>query len=243
MSARLDTFFAVMGGFLDGETSAEDVERALGPSPSGTARLALYAKLVGRQRRDVLDSLFPAVRHACASVRQGLWDELTRAFVRAHPPRHWEPNRLGEPMAEFLARQHQGDSSIPGYLEELADYAYIRFAVATATPAADGVGLDRTLFVRRYEHDVVAFTRAVKGTTSAEWPSSPAASACTLIVAWSTTALGVIELHPSLATLAAIGRRLGDDRAALRADAPSENEVDRADHDLVVRGVLGPRAH
>lgn len=234
MNARMERFFGVMSGFLAGDSTAADVERTLGPSASGTARLALYQELVTRQRRDVLDALFPAVSRACREIRAGLWDELTSAFTRQHPPTHWEPNRFGAAFSDFLADRREADASLPAYLEELADYAFVRFAVSVAVEPSDGVGLDASLFVRRYEHDVVALTRAVDSAGATASTAAP----CTLIVAWSHTSHAVIELSPSLAILAAIGRRLGDARAQERPDAPAEADVDAADRELVVRGVL-----
>jgi hypothetical protein len=237
MSARMEAFFSAMNAFLAGDSNAADVERALGPSASGTARLALYQTFVKRQREDVLDSLFPAVKHACHAVRANLWSEATTTFTRAHPPSDWEPNRFGKSFADFWSRRAAADPSIPSYLEELADYAYIRYAASVAIEPSDGVGLDSSLYVRRYDHDVVAFTRAITDDVRPA-PKAPSAVPRTLIVAWSRTTHTLTELHPSLAVMAAIGRRLGDDSAKGREDAPSESDVDAAERELIARGVL-----
>lgn len=239
MNSRMDAFFRAMGPFLLGQASVEEVAEAIGCSPSGNVRLALYQTLVARQKRDTLDSLFPAVARACDIVDPALWGDVTREFTVAYPPTHWEPNRFGDAFADFLAEARKKTPKLPAVAEELADYAYIRFAASVGKTPDDGVGLDGVLFVRHYESDVVGFTRSVG--EGRRFSELPAPLPTTLLVAWSRTERRVVELQPSMAALAAVGRRIGDDRAMLRPDPPSAAEVDEAEQDLILRGVLAPR--
>jgi hypothetical protein len=236
MSHDLATFFATMGPFLRGDLTAHAVEEQLGPSPSGTKRLALYRDLVRGQEEDLFDSLFPAVRRACEAHGKGTWRTLTERFARENPPFHWEPNRAACTFAAFLGKNQEA-LALPPCLEELADYAYIRFAASVAPDPADGVGLESSLFIRHYDYDVVSFTSGVEPGPGGEPALAPAA----LVVAWSRVSHRVVEIRPSLAALAAIGRRLGDERVLRRADAPSLAEVEDADADMVSRGVLASK--
>jgi hypothetical protein len=239
VTPTLPGFYAVMGSFLDGDRSAAQVAEALGPSPSGLARLALYGELVRRQRQDVLDTLFSAVDAACRCLDAGLWGEFTRTYLRVHPPTHPDPSRWGEHMAGFLAKSRATDPTLPLYLEELADYAYVRFAASVAPAPCDGVGLETALFVRRYAHDVAGFTRAVEA-AHAEGDAAPPAPRpvdLTILVGWSRVSQRLLELHPSLAALVALGRRVGEPFLP-REGGPTEADVDAADRHLVSLGLL-----
>lgn len=202
--------------------------------------MALYPMLVARQRRDVLDKLFRAVRVACRFVREDLWDEIVRDFMVAHSPRHWEPNHFGEPMRAYLAARRKEDPTLPSYLEELADYAWIRFKVAVANvdEEDDGVGLDRTLFVRHYGHDVPSFVTA-SGRENVELPEGPVATPCTLIVCWSRTKHRVVVVTATPAALVVIGRRIGRDPN--EGGAVSEAAIWSAERELVDGGLLSER--
>jgi hypothetical protein len=243
MTAPLDRFFAEARALLAGDIDASAFTERLGPSQSGSERLTLYPRLVTRQHRDVLDGLFSVVKGSCALVRAGLWEEIANDFLRAHPPRHWEPNRIGEPLARFLAARREADASLPVWLEELADYAWIRFAASTADlDDDDGVGFDRTLFVRRYMCDVITFAQhmdAGPGFAPAG-AAPPPRSARTIVVAWSRRpGGGLLVADVSLAMLIAIGRRTTGDPLAGRAfSGLTDDLICAAERQLVAWGIL-----
>jgi hypothetical protein len=236
----MDDFFAAMAPFLAGQTGAADVERTLGPSRSGTKRLGLYRTLVSRQYDDVLGSLFPAVRRASETHRRGLWQTLTTGYARAHPPTHWEPNRFGAHFADYLAAERERDPDSPAWLEELADFSYTRYCASVAPEPADGVGLGARVHLRRYDHDVPTYAREAQEEASGgdACRDRPEPTPVTLLIAWSHTRHRVIEIAPSLATLAALGKRVGDERAMQRHDAPSEAAVADAELQLIAHGIL-----
>src|SRR4051812_38847015 len=98
--SSLAGFFSAMGSFLHGQSSAEDLRRALGPSPSGQNALAVYPWLIERDTSSVLEKLYPATRAWADALRPGLWDVLVRAYTTQRPPRHWDPNRFAESFPE-----------------------------------------------------------------------------------------------------------------------------------------------
>lgn len=204
----LEAFFDAMSPFLAGTLDASAVEARLGACPSGTARLALYRELVRRQHRDVLDGLFVSVRHACASLRAGLWGELVDGYLRAHPPTHWEPNHAGIALSDYLARLREHDGSLPVLLEELADYEMSRFLVGVRGLTDDdgGPALDRDMFLRHYDHDVAAYADQARRAAAPPWPER---RPTTLLLAWSRTEERVVALHVSLAAVAVVARRAG----------------------------------
>jgi hypothetical protein len=236
---QLESFFSAMGRFLGGDIGPSAVEERLGACPSGTERLGLYAELVRRQRRDVLDSLFPAVRAACGRLGPTTWPEIVTAYTRAHPPRHWEPNHSGAHLGDFLASCRSQDPTVPEYLEEVADYELIGFlaGICDAKPK-EGPALERGMFVRRYEHDVVTFVERVRaGGASSDLPL-PARTPVAIVVGWSATLERVLTLPATAAMLGAIACR------ALRPvpfDAEPSLLAD-AEHHLVNIGLLPPEA-
>ena len=156
----LQAFFAHAGPFLvRGEGTAEDVEAVLGPSPSGTARLALYAKLVERQQREALESLFPATRRALDHVAPQAFRELSARFARSRRSATAHPGGLGAPFVAFLAdpahaawiAEHAAGAA--PWCAELADFERVRYELATSDlPILDV--FDPVLATRRYAHAV-----------------------------------------------------------------------------------------
>jgi hypothetical protein len=247
MKPSLAAFFAEMRPFLAGQREATQVLGALGPSPSGEARFALYATLVARQRRGLLDQLYPAVRQHAELLRPGLWAELCAAYERQHLPTHWEPNRFGEAFSTFLAERREATAAdpdatpLPSYLEEMADFLWLRYQCGVAlsgTDAAD-TGFDRSLFVRSYEHDVLSLVRA-KEPRLPEGPPSP--TPFPVLVCWSHTTARVFVTRPSLAVLFTLGRRLGHlPASAPRPPALTDALLGEAQEQLESWGVLRPR--
>jgi hypothetical protein len=214
MKPSLQAFFDEMRPFLAGQRSGEDALAVLGPSPSGAARFGLYATLVARQRRDLLDRLYPAVQQYAELVRPGLWPELRAAYALAHPPTHWEPNRFGEGLSGFLTERREalaGDPSnakLPSYLEEIADFLFLRYQCGVTPIPADPAesGFNQWLFLRSYEHDVLTLVRA-KEPALPQGPPSP--TPFPVLVCWSHTTHGVFVTRPSMAVMVVLGQRLG----------------------------------
>ncbi|MDP3153396.1 MAG: hypothetical protein Q8N23_12030 [Archangium sp.] len=185
----LDDFLKEMAGLLDGSRSARQVERVLGPSASGSRRLALYATLVERQQHGVLDDFYAAVKVA-AGPR---FSPLREAYLRAYPPRHWVPSRAAAQFPSFLEQRGAGAA-----LVELADFAWSRHVVSMA-PNTDDVS---ELIVRHYTHAVRAFTREVErdGKTSGRPLNVPE----TWLLGRSRQTAEVVIVEPSLAALVVI---------------------------------------
>jgi hypothetical protein len=190
MSASLDVFLAHMAAMLDGCTSARAVEVELGPSASGTARLALYATLVARQQQGVIDEFYAAVRVASGRRFVGYRD----AYLRAHPPSHWAPARAAEHFAAFLEAQGAAAELI-----ELADFAWVRHLVLHAPVNGDG----SCLTVRHYSHAVRAFTQAVERGT-AEGVGRPVPMPETWLMGRSLETAAFVVVEPSLAALVVV---------------------------------------
>jgi len=188
----LESFFSAMGAFVEGA----------GAAPSSDPDVLRYRTLVARQRRQVLDALFPVTAAAAAHARANLWDEITLAFEAMRPPTHWDPNRYGAPLAEWLGSQSA--LAIPPYVIELADFEWIRYAVSVAARR----GLDHSIFVRHYRFDLPnTMARATPFAT-------PVARPTTLIVGWSKS---LVVVRASLAALVVLGRHAGRDPMQGRA--------------------------
>jgi len=150
MTVPLATFCEEMTLFLLGRKSADAVLDRVGESRSGRARFAVYAELVARQRRAVIDHFMRPVAAALGDSFSSLRDE----YLRRHPPSHWIPSEAAREFPAFVAAR----SELPAFAAELADFAWVRYEVMCA-PHDDGVGLGRAIQVRHYDYDVVAFSR------------------------------------------------------------------------------------
>ena len=236
MTVSLSEFFAAMEPFLAGRSPVDVVTQRLGPSPSGDARLALYPKLIHRQKRGVLDHFFAAARAACETHARGTWDLLAEAYVAAVPAFHWEPNHYAEPMRAFVDGDARG-KALPPCVPELMDFAWIRFAAMNAAPpTANDPGIDRALFVRHYAHDVAAYTKAVE--ERGEAPRLPPAGACTLLVARSVRTQRLEIVRPSLAALVALRHREAPAEPLPLPGGLTAAQVAQEDAALVELGVL-----
>lgn len=159
----LASFFAHAGRFLVcGEGSAEDVERALGPSTSGTPRLALYATLVERQQLEALDTLFPATRRALDAITPGSFRALAKRYARAHRSAIAHPGGLGERFPAFVAGLVAANGACDGsraalrapWAPELTDAERVRYELSTSSVPLPDEGFDPVFALRRYTHAV-----------------------------------------------------------------------------------------
>jgi hypothetical protein len=227
----LARFFEAMAPFLDGRSSSEDLVGALGPSASGSDRLSVYPWLVRHEREGVLEALYAPARRLAEGVQQGLWETLVREYTRESPPRHWDPNRFGEHFPAFLgARRHAAEIMI--VLEEIADFCWIRFHVARAA----NEGLGTSIFVRRYTHDVPCYVGG--GARSADGPERRAVN---VLVYRSLLSRQSMYLYPSGAGLVALARRSGPANRATPSLSVPEGHVERAELELVRKGVVSAR--
>jgi len=204
---ELASFFGAMSEMLLGHRTAAEVEREVGPSPSGTRRLGFYAVLAKRTRWLELKDLCPALRHAVTRAEPGLWREICAAYAEAHPPRHFDPNRFGEVLPEFLAARRPDDPRLKPYFEELADFEVSQWRVGMAVVSpADPVGMGRRLIVRQYEHDVPRFVERYHAGDPLDGPEpSP-----TLVLLYRDPTTGMARtFFPTPLALLVLARRAG----------------------------------
>jgi hypothetical protein len=154
--SALAEFFAHAPAWLDGSIDAEQFAARLGPTPSGTSRLALYPKLVRAQHLQAMHTLFPALERALEAHASGCWALLVDDYLAAQPCRHWNPTRLG---AGFLDHLHSAASrgAAPAWAAELADLhlteLHVTIELRNFDPRRDAV--NPALAVREYTHDVL----------------------------------------------------------------------------------------
>lgn len=171
------------------------------------ATSAVYNNFVFRQKESLAAGLLGPVKVAW-ETQGGRFRDLVFAFAQAHPPQHWDPNMFLEPFAGFLSerRAAEGATRFPAYLEEIADLCFLRYRVMLSD-FGPGVGLDETLFVRHYHHDVIGFVREVdeaKGTAT-----FPSAGEQTVVVCRSRSDQRRREFVATPADMSALAVRLG----------------------------------
>lgn len=215
----LARFHETMGPFLRGEISADEVERRLGPSPSGTARLALYPMLVQRQSRGLVDHFYRGLAAALEATGSASFARLRDAYLAAHPPQSWEPNANLAAFPAFV----RAATDAPAWAFEMADFAWSRFLALHAEHVAGDVGLERAIFVRHYTHDVVAAstTNERRSGSAPEHPAIPSFGARTIVFARHATDGHVVVVTPSLGALYALLRASGEELPPLPAGLTS----------------------
>ena len=207
MSETLPGFFAQMESFLLGRQSAEALEGQLGPSPSGTTNLAFYRTLVDRNFHKIMRLLFPTVKVLAQRAREGMWSELVRDYVAAHPPRGCrDPNRMGASFSEFLTRRREEGGELSPVVEEMAEYHWIDYLAKTATDVEDGDGFERRVFIRQFTHPIPTFMKAINEDSETEIPA-PHPTIVILYRSWTTGAVQI--LYPRPETMAVFARRQG----------------------------------
>jgi len=236
VNASLQAFFAEMESLLMGRQTALEAEQALGPSPSGTQNFAFYRTLIDRNYHKTLRLLFPSIKVLAQRTREGLWTELVRGFVAAHPPRGCrDPNRLGATFSEYLAEVREAKSELPQILEELAEYHWIDYVARTSTNIADDDdGFERRLFIRQFSYPIPAFMRAVTADDAAEVPEPQPM----LVVLYRSAVNGLVRItQPTAAGLAALAKRQALPLPPALAEL-DEAHVALADTKFVEMGVL-----
>jgi len=237
-ASSLPTYFAAFAQLLDGNASVADMTRAVGDSPSGSERVRFYRELSQRRRSFSLRAICPALHHATTLLGTCAWADLVGDYARRHPPKDVEPNRFAQHLADFIEAERGRGAPWPSYLAELADYEYRLWSVGVSSfePSSTDIGLERALFVRHYDHDVPAFTRAAARGSAVAPPTQHS----TLVVLYRDPVTLLPRSHyATRITLAAIARRSGcavDERIASAA------ALDEMDHALTALGIFSAEA-
>lgn len=230
MTTSLESFFATMGALMEGSISAEQCEARLGPSASGTARLALYPRLVARQATSALDAMFAAARIAGLAWDADGYRALQAGYLAAHPPRSWSPSEVVVGFADYLEAH-----GAPRDIVELADYARVCRQVLAA-PASDGTA---GLAVVHYQHAVREFALGIKAGSIAE--GRPAARPTTWILGRHCETQRLVAVTPSVPALVAL-QVLTDGTWSGGLPAVERSHVRLEAAALVRLGVLAPTA-
>lgn len=221
---------------LEQRRTAAEVESIVGASASGTHQLRFYRVLAERARFIVIRDVFPGLRHLARSL--GVWGDLVHDFFAAHPPSDADPQVAGAQLSEFIEGWRSAD--LPSSLEEVADFEYCSWTVGVDLfePTADDPGLDRTLFVRHYEHDVPRFVGAVHADGDAA-PSAPEPKGTAVVIHRHPRDLFPRTFFPSPLGMLALARRLGHP-VEVPAGVPPE-ALENAYRELEEHGVVPPR--
>jgi hypothetical protein len=184
---------------------------------------SMYVELVFRQREDAMKSSCPLLKRAWEGLHKSFRD-LVFEYCTIHPPQSVDPNRIAQHLSEYLARAREKDSSLPAYLEEIADFEALKYAVMLDEYGA-GAGLDRTLFVRHYRYNMLTLARADE-----PW-KLPAPEASTLLVCRNRLTGRRMEFAATPFDVMAVARREG-------MDVGDDPRIAEADALLVTAGVL-----
>lgn len=231
-------FFNAFAPMLELKANAEDVEQTLGPSPSGTKRLGFYGVLARRNRFIALRQVCPALRYATLALGPKIWEELVTRYALAHPPDHPDPNRFAARLSDFIAAERLAGQAYPVYLEELADFELTEWTVGVVDfePTIDDPGLDRTIHVRHYAHDIPAFVRQFREGAA---PHAPTDEPHAVIIYRDVSSQWARSFFPTPLGLAALAQRAGRTLAIPDAMLPA---VQAAEAELERHGILAPRS-
>ncbi|MCB9736036.1 MAG: putative DNA-binding domain-containing protein [Deltaproteobacteria bacterium] len=160
----LAAFFGAVAPYYAGAAALDDVTRAIGPSPSGSARMDFYRRLMAANRRRNLAHVFPLVaRVVNEPARAGLaagalprWADLVERHAAAHPAPSWDPNEAGAAFPAWLA----ADPALPAGLAPLAAWSWALLAVSRAADGGPPGGVAAAVRVDAYPFDVAAWAAA-----------------------------------------------------------------------------------
>lgn len=223
----LPEFFAAVVPMLRGDIDVAQFEARMGPSRSGAKRVGFYRTLMQRNVRLLLAALYPQTRRAALGEAPALWSELVDRFDASHPASSWNVNEYGRPFPDFLGELARA-GELPAYLEEVADYEWICFAVGVEPDEnVRGLGLDRTLYVREYDHDIPTFVKK-------EEPGRPRPGSSVVMVYRSPEDKRARFLRPTPLELCVLARRQGSEPP----DTLSRDALAAAEQKLVALGVI-----
>jgi hypothetical protein len=236
----LDAFFTAATEYARGRLSPEAFADKVGPSKSGTKRLALYPHLVKGDNRYLLNKMYQAPQKAVDRYKLGLWDQWLDEYQAKFATRDWRVRLLGEDLFEFVRAKRAADPHIPAYVEELCDLSWTRAAaMASPVPEGDDV-MDKSVFVRHYTHNVTAFHIAVWDEIDTGLPEP---KPTLTIIYLSRHTMRPRFFHPNIPALLALARRTNTAPELLAQFTQVTDEMIRAGEDLLVEhGVLAPRA-
>jgi hypothetical protein len=244
LPASLRRFYAEIAPLLVGDIDGAELERRLGPSPSGPDDLDFYRILLARNVDRILRDLFPTVHVLVEREQPGAWSALVRGYAKhargrsVGPVR--DPNRYGLWFSDFLAERRVADPSRSPVLEELADWHMCRYLAAVAPdqpePGEDPDGFEVRVFVRGYSHPIPRFARAL---ARDEPPAIPEPRPTTVVIYRSEREPRPVRAHmPTLAQLGALARRQGLAPSGPLAGIP-EPALTEAHAQLRTLGILG----
>jgi hypothetical protein len=122
---NLAEFFAAIGPFLEGRATQHEAALSLygevGHARIDGQRLALYQFPT---RGGALNGVFRRLKLSVTTLAgHDAWENLGRNYFEAYPMRHFELNRNGMHLPEFLER-YASKAGLPGWLGELADFEW-----------------------------------------------------------------------------------------------------------------------
>jgi hypothetical protein len=112
------------------EARARRLEQVLGPSPSGTARLALQRAFVRWQAEHAMRSVFARLKSRLDAVRPGAFDQALQTWIDGHRASCGDPASIGAGFDEQLA----ADPAVPAWAPELADLLSLRATLRRQAP-------------------------------------------------------------------------------------------------------------
>lgn len=159
---KLTEFFATIGPFLEGRVTQHEAALSLygaGHARTDAKRLALYQV---PPPMAVLDGVFRHLKSAVITlVGKDAWENLGRDYFRAYPMRHFELNRNGVHLPQFL-ESYESRARLPGWLSELADFEWWEWHTlmepddpSDTTPDTGTLRLGATVELRPYHYDFV----------------------------------------------------------------------------------------
>jgi hypothetical protein len=236
----LDSFFTAASEYARGRLSAAAMQDKLGPSKTGTQRLALYPQLVKGDNRVSLNRMYQAAQKAVDRHKLGLWDVWLDEYQAKHTTSDWRIRLLAADFFEFVKAKRAADPHIPAYVEEICDLSYTRAVAMAADPIAGDDVIDKTVFVRHYTHAVTAFYIAVwDGIDTGVPEMTPTLT----LIYQSRLTLRPRFFHPNIPALLALARRTKTAPELLAQFTQVTDEmIAEGDAMLVEHGVLSPRA-
>ena len=247
VSAGIAAAGAGVNGAQLGIRDDQDIERLVtkGPRLSALDRLDIYFFGYKARLVECLIDDFPAVRYA---LGEDAFEELSRAYINAHPSRSPSLNGFGRMMPQFLASYPHEHAR---FLADLAalEWAMVEVLHAEAAPTLTQESLNeippdrwgearlppsKTVRVLRFRYPVNAYFQAFRNDAEPQIPSEEASATAVYRVKYAIWRMDLTPLMCGLLEALYAGARLGDALEAIATDADSADALAEAERNVMV---------
>tara|TARA_B100000029_G_scaffold506752_2_gene590059 strand:+ start:690 stop:2330 length:1641 start_codon:yes stop_codon:yes gene_type:complete len=155
----LPDFFEQMGAALEGRRAVDQVTEHFNLNELAQKRIEFYRSMIHHHSTEILTLVYPDTQRALGTE---LFEQLSEAYVKAHPMRDYEWNATAEAFPRFLASAcSEKTFTLAPWSVELAQLEWDWFATYThreEMPSVnEGLAVNPTLLWHQFQYQVASW--------------------------------------------------------------------------------------